>query len=58
MMCLNPKFHWGSNLSFFGLGPWAIIIHGMTKLANIWFSEISTLTIPFERGLSKLSENH
>ncbi len=22
MMCLNPKFRRGPNLSFFGLGPW------------------------------------
>ena len=21
MMCFNPKFGWGHNLSFFGLGP-------------------------------------
>ena len=24
MVCFNPKFRWGPNLSFFGLGPWAI----------------------------------
>ncbi len=54
MMYLNPKFRWGPNLSFFGLGPWAII-HGIAKLADIF---ISTLMIPFERSLSKLSENH
>ncbi len=28
VMCLNPTFRWGHNLSFFGLGPWAII-HGI-----------------------------
>ena len=56
-MCFNPKFHWGPNLSFFGLGPWAII-HGITKLANTFISRISTLMVPFERSLSKLSEKH
>ncbi len=30
MMCFNPQFHWGPNLSFFGLGPWAII-HGIAS---------------------------
>ena len=55
-MCFNPKFHWGPNLSFFGLGPWAIIIHGIAKLANTFISPISTLMVPFERSLSKLSE--
>ncbi len=34
-MCFNPKFRPGPNLSFFSLGPWAIIIHGTAKLANI-----------------------
>ncbi len=53
MMCFNPKFHRGPNLTFFGLGPWAII-HGIAKLANTF---ISTLMMPFERSLSKLSEN-
>ncbi len=33
MMCFNQKFYWGPNLSFFDLGPWAII-HGIAKLAN------------------------
>ncbi len=56
MMCLNPKFRWGPNLSFFGLGPWAII-HGMAKLANTFISQIQFLMVPFERSLSKLSEN-
>ncbi len=42
IMCFNfnPKFHRGPNLSFFGLGPWAIIIHGMATyfyLSNINF---------------------
>ncbi len=36
MMCLNPTFRWGPNLSFFGLGPWAII-HGIAKLANTFY---------------------
>ncbi len=53
MMYLNPTFRWCPNLSFFGLGPWAII-HGIAKLANTF---ISTLMTPFERYLSKLSEN-
>ncbi len=56
MVCFDPKFCWGLNLSFFGLGPWAII-HGMAKLANTFISQIRTLIIPFERYLSKLSEN-
>ena len=55
-MCFNPKFCWGPNLSFFGLGPWAII-HGMAKLANTYIAQIRTLMTPFERSPSKLSEN-
>ncbi len=56
-MCLNPTFRWGPNLAFFGLGPWAII-HGIAKLANTFFylSNKNFMT-PFERSLSKLSEN-
>ncbi len=50
-MYFNPSFRWGPNLSFFGLGP---IIHGIAKL-EITF--ISNLMTPFERYLSKLSEN-
>ncbi len=57
MMCFNPNFHWGPNLSFFSLGPWAII-HGIAKLANTFISRISTLVVPFERSPSKLSEKH
>ena len=30
---INPAFGLGNNLSFFGLGLWAII-HGVVKLAN------------------------
>ena len=56
MMCFNPKFCWGHNLSFFGLGPWAII-HGVAKLGNSFIAQIQTLMTPFERSLSKLSEN-
>ena len=41
-------------MTFFGLGPWAII-HGIAKLA---ISQIGTLMTPFERPFSKLSENH
>ena len=40
MMCLNSKFRRDPNLAFFGLGPWAIIIHGLAKLANTFFSQI------------------
>ena len=37
MMCLNPKFVWDHNLSFFGLEPWAII-HGIwPKLENFFY---------------------
>ena len=56
MMCFNPKFCWGPNLSFFGLGPWAII-HGIAKLANTFISQIWFLMTPFELFFSKLSEN-
>ncbi len=46
---------WSHNLSFFGLGPWAII-HGIwPKLANSFISQIWIL---FERYFSKLLENH
>ncbi len=31
MTCFNPMISQGHNLSFFGLGPWAII-HGIAKL--------------------------
>ena len=31
MMCFNPKFSWGNYLTFFGLGPWAII-HGIWQI--------------------------
>ncbi len=57
MMCCNPKFFQGPNLSFFGLGPWAIIIHGIAKLANTFISQIWFLMTPFELFFSKLSEN-
>ncbi len=56
-MCLNPTFCRGPNLSYFGLGPWAII-HGIAKLANTFISQIWNFMTPFERSLSKLSENH
>ncbi len=39
MMCKNPTFRRDPNLAFFGLGPWAII-HGITKLANTFISQI------------------
>ncbi len=51
------KFCWCPNLSFFDLGPWAII-HGTTKLANAFISQLSSLMTSFERSLSKHSENH
>ncbi len=35
---VNPTFRWGPNLSFFGLGPWAII-HGIAKLANAFITK-------------------
>ncbi len=47
---LSYDVHWGHNSSFFGLGPWAII-HGWQILLSQF------LMIPFERSLSKLSEN-
>ena len=55
-MCFDPKFCWGHNLSFFGLGPWAII-HGVAKLGNSFIAQIQTLMTLFERSLSKLLEN-
>ncbi len=39
MMCFNPKFGWSPNLSFFGLGSWAII-HGIAELGNIFIAQI------------------
>ena len=59
MMYFNPKFRRGHNLSFFGLGPWAII-HGIAKLANIFIVQklIRILMMLFERCVSKLSENN
>ena len=56
-MCFNPKFRCDFNLSFFGLGPWAII-HGVAKSANTFIAQIRILMTPFERCLSKLSENY
>ncbi len=53
MMCLDPDFGWGHNLSFFGLRPWAIL-HGMDKL--VYLSNMTLIT-PFERSLSKRLEN-
>ena len=44
-------------MTFFGLGPWAII-HGIAKLANTFISQIRSLMTPFERSFSELSENH
>ncbi len=57
MMYFNPKFCRGHNLSFFGLGPWAII-HGIAKLANTFIVQIRILMMLFERCVSKLSENN
>ncbi len=57
-MYFNPKFRRGHNLSFFGLGPWAIIIHGIAKLANTFIVQIRILIMLFERCVSKLSENN
>ena len=56
MMYFNPKFRRGHNLSFFGLGPWAII-HGIAKLANTFIAN-KNLMMLFERCVSKLSENN
>ena len=44
-------------MTFFGLGPWAII-HGIAKLANTFISQMQSLMTPFERSFSELSENH
>ncbi len=57
MMYFNPKIRRGHNLSFFGLGPWAII-HGIAKLANTFIVQIRILMMLFERCVSKLSENN
>ena len=48
------KFVRGPNLSFFGLGPWAIYY---SWLANTFISQIWFLKTPFELFFSKLSEN-
>ncbi len=56
MMCCNPKFIRGPNLSFFGLGPWAIYCPWYRQIGKYFLSEI--LMTPFERYFSKLSENH
>ncbi len=55
-MCFNPKLLRSLNLTFFGLGPWAII-HGIAKLVNTFISQIRSLMTPFERSFSELSEN-
>ncbi len=55
MMYWNPKFIWDHNLSFFGLGPWAIY-PWYRQIGKYFLSEI--LMTPFERYFSKLSENH
>ncbi len=54
MMCCNPKFRPGPNLSFFGLGPWAIYY---SWYRQIGISQILLLMTPFELFFSKLSEN-
>ncbi len=38
-MCFNQIFRRGPNLSFFGLGPWAII-HGVAKTVNSFIAQI------------------
>ena len=53
-----PNFVGAQFVIFFGLGPWAIIIHGTAKLTNAFISRISTLMVQFEKSLSKLSEKH
>ena len=63
MMCFNPKFLRSLNLTFFGLGPWAIyIIHGIGKLGKyfllLFVTFLQSLMTLFERSFSKLSENH
>ncbi len=35
MMCFNPKFRPGPNLSFFGLGPW--VIHGYSQIDKCFY---------------------
>ena len=55
-MCCNPKFCRSPNLSFFRLGPWAII-HGIATSANTFISQIWFLMTPFELFFSKLLEN-
>ena len=57
MICFNPKLLRSLNLTFFGLGSWAII-HGIAKLANNFISQTQSLMTPFERSFSELSENH
>ncbi len=49
--------HWGPNLSFFGLGPWAII-HGIAKIANTFISQDELWWHHLKGLFLKLSENH
>ena len=40
MICLNPKFGSGHNLSFFGLGPWYLVETGnFFRLPNMNFND-------------------
>ena len=59
MIYFNPKFGWSRNLSFFGLGPWAIYnpwyLAEIGKFCNLLKMNIDV--IPFETSHCKLSEN-
>ncbi len=58
MMCLNPKFDSGHNLTFFAIGPWAIYYSWYGQIGKYFYFSNRTLMTPFERYFSKLSENH
>ena len=57
-MYFNPKIRRGHNLSFFGLGPWAIYYSWYRLIGNIFIVQIRILMMLFERCVSKLSENN
>ena len=50
MMCFNPKFSWGHNLSFFALGPsmvlmieWLVLLLDGIKCMYIAVDQLSTI---------------
>ncbi len=58
MMCCNPKFCRGPNLSFFGLGPWAIYYSWYRQIGKYFFLLNMNFDDTIWEVFSKLSENH